>query len=229
VVQDIPQAAEECCFMAMAVTCGGLDEGTREQAENADKAHGRKAAAGFLALALGPACLVGRGVGHGDAGAVDNLDPATMPELVGGDVRLQALSEVIMNLVQSIQGEFGARLTIGAGVRTHNSLLVRREFAAPISHHFANRFAAGTVWGMHLIQKAPKDHLQRKDASAAVGSPGIRAQERLGNGESKEIAKLGEGPAGRELGERLCHGAGRWLPEKQGSERLKEGSGIAHP
>ena len=100
---------------------------------------------GFTVLALRPACLVDRGVGHGDTRAIDELDVAAVPECAVRDVILHAFDPVRVDFVQHIERDFGAGLTVGAGVGTQGGVFIAREFSAHQGHDLANRFAAGAA------------------------------------------------------------------------------------
>jgi len=152
---------------------------------------------------LRPAALIGRGIGHGNAGAVHQFDAASVPESACGDILLHALNQMGADLVDHLQRDFCAGLAVGTGVRTHASGLIARSFPAQEGHDLANGFSAGPRRGLHLIQKGPKDHIERKDAPAAVVATGVRSKQGVRNTGAKKLPKLRNGVARRELGKSL--------------------------
>ena len=114
--------------MGVAVAPCGFEQGPGEQTECPDKIDRRKAAAGLLTLALWPAGLISRSIGHREAGAIDGLDVAAVPELLKGDAALQPVHQMGLDLLQDIEGDFGPGLTVGTGVRTHGCPFLARKF-----------------------------------------------------------------------------------------------------
>lgn len=159
-----------------------------------------KAAAGFLTLALRPTDLVFLRVKHGEPGAIRKLDVATVPELVGRDVFLHAIHEMGVDFVQLIDKDFRASLAVSAGVYAHAGVFLTRKFSAQQGHDFANRFTAGSLGCLDLIEEAPKNYIQREDAPTAVLTLIRAGQQSLRNVGPKCAAKLGKGTALRELG-----------------------------
>jgi len=202
------------------VSC--LDEGTSEHAENADEGHRGKSAARLLSLALRPAGLVGRGVGHRKPCAVDKLDVATMPERALGDMALHAINEMGVDLVHHIDGDFRACLAVGSGLWTHGGPALTGELSAREGHDLADRFAAGPVGSLNLIKKTPENDVEGEDASAAVVAGRSAGEQCLGDVGAKSLAKLGKGAALGEIGKSLREGRDRRLAEKQGAEGLEE-------
>jgi hypothetical protein len=116
---------------------------------------------------------------------------ATVPEFARGNAGLEAVHEMILDLVQGRERDLGASLAISTGIRTHGVVFFPGKLAARTGHDFENGFAAGATWGLHLIEKAPENHFERKEAFAAVfpGGPGSQKSCRIGGPE--EFAKLG--------------------------------------
>lgn len=153
--------------MNVAVAVGGLNERSGEQAEDADQGHRRKAAPGLLVLALAPACLVGKGVGHRDAGAVDHPDVPPVPEILLGDAALQAINEVAIDLIHFLEGNARPSLAVSARARTHGTFCVR-ELAPDQSHDLTHGLTTGSIGSLHLVEKAPEHDFKRKNALSAV-------------------------------------------------------------
>jgi hypothetical protein len=201
--QDMPETLEEHGFVSAAPARGRFDERACAKAEDGDHVHRGKTAARLLARALRPAGLIGRGVGHGNTGAVHQLDGAPVPECAGGDVPLHALDQVGADIVDHLKRDFRASLAVGAAVRAQSPDLLARGFAAQEGHDLANRFAAGTRGGLHLIQKGPEDHVEGKDALAAIVTRGVRGEQGVRDTGAKKLPKLGNGVALGELGKSL--------------------------
>ena len=116
----------------------------------------------------------------------------------------------------------------GAGIGTHGGAFGFGKFAAHQGHDLANRFAAGSVGCLDLVEKTPECHLQGEDAPAAVLALACAREQRLWDVGAENLAELGKGGAFRELRESLREGRDRRLAEKQGAEGLKEWCGVAH-
>jgi len=80
---------------------------------------------------------------------------------------------------------------LDSGIRTHGVVFFPGKLAARTGHDFENGFAAGATWGLHLIEKAPENHFERKEAFAAIFPGGPESQKSCRNGGPKEFAKLG--------------------------------------
>ena len=223
-IQSAPEVLEKLAFVRVPVPVSGFDERPGEQAKNADEGHRGKAAARLLALALRPAGLVGRSVGHRDACAVGEPDVAAMPERAVGDMALHARDEMGVDLVHHLDGDFRASLAIGRGFGTHWKPLLAGKSSAREGHDLADRLAAGPVGRLNLIEKAPENDIEGKEAAAAVVAGGSGGEQRLGDVGAESLAKLGKGAALRKLGESLREGRDRRLAKKQGTEGAEEGS-----
>jgi len=220
--QSTPELLEKLAFVRVPVAVSRLDKRSGEQAENAGKGHGRKAAARLLALALRPSGLVVRSVGHRDACAIHESDVASMPEFVLRDMTLHAVNKMGVDLVHHIEGNFRAGLAVGGGLWAHWGLLLAGEFSAREGHDLANRFAAGSVGRLNLVEKAPEHDIEGKDAPTAVVAEGRAREQCLGDVGAKSLAKLGKGAALGEIGKSLREGRNRRLAEKQGAESPEE-------
>jgi hypothetical protein len=139
---------------------------------------------------------------------------------------LHALGQVGAYIVDHLQRDFCASLAIGAGVRAHEpGLKARGGFAAQEGHHLAHCFTAGATRSLHLIQKRPKDHIERKDAPAAVVAAGVRGEQGVRDAGAKKLPKLGDRAARREPGKSLLEGGNRRFSEEQRVKALKKGDG----
>src|SRR5580704_16750028 len=86
------------------------------QAEKTNDFEQRKTTAGPLAATLGPLTLVGGGIWHRQASAIDNFDPAPQPELIVGHLAFELLGHLRANLLEHCLIESSAGLTVGAGI-----------------------------------------------------------------------------------------------------------------
>jgi len=204
------------------VAVSRFEECPGEQAENAGQGHGRKTTARLLALALRPVGLVGRSVRQGEACAIDEFDVTPVPELVVGDMTLDAINQMGIDLIHHIKGDFRTGLTLGAGIGAHGGVILARESSAPQGHDLANRFAAGAVGRLDLIEKAPENDIQREDAPAVVGAGRCSGEQGLRNVGSEGLAQQGKGGAFRELGKSLGERGNRGLSKEKGTEALEE-------
>jgi hypothetical protein len=135
---------------------------------------------------------------------------------------------MIVDLVHDVKGDPGAGLAIGAGVRTHRVTFFSGEFAARESHDLADGFPAGACGRLHLIKEAPKNHLERKEALAAVLPRGPGSQKGSRKGGPEKLAKLGQRRALRKLGQSLRQTRDRRFAKKQRAESAKKRSGCRH-
>ena len=150
----------------MLSTLGPVEQGTAGQAEAADEFGDGEAAPLFLVGGLREGLLIGRGVRHGDTGAIDDLDVATAPELIGRDASLEFVGGVPVNVEQGVIGQTGAGIAIGGGAGTGPGLT-----AGDIPGlDFTDGLAAGAVGGEHLGEKGPKREDLREEALAAMGA-----------------------------------------------------------
>lgn len=227
-VERAPEALEKLTFVRVPVAVSRFDECPGEQAENAGQGHGRKTTARLLALALRPLGLVGRSVRHGEACAVDEFDVTPVPELVVGDMTLDAINQMSIDLIHHIEGNFRTGLAVSSSLWTHGGLLLAWESSARESHDLANRFAASPVWRLNLVEKAPENDIERKDAATAVLARAGAREQCQGDVGAKSFAELGKRAQFGKLGESLREARDRRLAKKQGAEGLKERSGVAH-
>lgn len=216
--QGIPDALKKPGFVAVAVAGSTLEQSTRVQAENANQIHQGKTTAGLLAFALRPTGLIGFCVRHGDAGAVDEAGVVAVPERIRGDMSLQTIDKVVVDLIHYLQSNFGASLAVGAGIQSLEGTLLAGKRAAHAGHDFENSFAAGGVRRLHLIQKTPENHIKRENTIAAVAAGRALVEQSLGNVGTKDLAELGQGTAFGELGKSFREGRDRRLAEKQRSK-----------
>ena len=83
-----------------------------------------KAATGLLNALLREHFLIGRGVGHGETGAIDDADPVPTPEVSLQDAGLGILDQVAVNGFQAVDGQFGPGRTIRAGFIGRDGLIL---------------------------------------------------------------------------------------------------------
>ena len=95
-----PEVLEKKGFVVVMAARGEVDQSARDQAEHTDKVHRGKTAPGFLASSLRPALLVFGGIGHGNPGAIDQLDVAAMPVRRVRNVFLHALDQMGVDLIE---------------------------------------------------------------------------------------------------------------------------------
>lgn len=202
-IEEAPKLPEELRFVGLAVAVGSLQQSPGVQTKNADEVHDREAATGLLALALGPAGLIGLRIGHGNTGAIDYPDMTAVPAAVEGSAGLQAIDKMLVNLGEHRKGNFGACLAIRAGIRTEGKVLFPRKLSASEGHDFANGFTAGALRRLDLIKEGPEDDLQRINALAAVVSCRLLIKQSLWNIRAEELAKLTESAACGDFGEGL--------------------------
>jgi hypothetical protein len=93
---------------------GKMKQGSAGQRKDAHQLHHRKTAAGLLAGGLRISALVLGRVGHGEIGAIGNLDVTPPPAALGGDVAFQPIGQLFMNAQQGLIRQSCTGLTIGA-------------------------------------------------------------------------------------------------------------------
>jgi hypothetical protein len=86
---------------------GKVEQGPAGQRKEAHQLHQRKTTAGLLRDRLGVSGLVAGRVGHGEAGAIDDLDGAPEPEAAAGHIGLQVIAQVPLDAMQ--QGVWQSR------------------------------------------------------------------------------------------------------------------------
>src|SRR5262249_31381176 len=121
----------------------------------------RKTTAGFLAAGLRISALVFRGVRQAGAGAVDENDPQTVPQLSGffsggGDGHAQTL--------EPIQGQPLAGLAIGTCAFVHKASPMQAKERLDL----ADDFAAGAVGIEDLVEEGKESTAHTIDAIPAV-------------------------------------------------------------
>jgi len=161
-VQSTPKILEEAAFVSAAVTVSRFKQSSGKKAEKTDELERGKTTARLLTLTLRPASLVLRSIRHGDASSIDHPDTSAMPKLFEGDVVLEAFDDVGINIVDDIEGNLGASLTISARIRTRGKVLFPGKLSARKGHDLANGFPTGTLRSLNLIEKAPEDDIEGK-------------------------------------------------------------------
>ena len=154
----------------MTVGVCGFDEGSGEQTKDANQIDRRESATRLLAFALRPGGLIFGGVGHGDAGSVHELDVTTVPKRVVGNAGLDAVHKVGLDAIEHVQGNLGASLAVGGRSGTRPSFFLGRNFSTGKGLDLAHGFTAGSAGRLHLIEKTPENHIERKESFAAVGT-----------------------------------------------------------
>ena len=114
---------------------------------------------------------------------------------------LHTLYEVGVDLVDDAQGNPSARLAIPGAIGADRAVFCAREIEPHIRHELANGLAAGARGVLDLVKKAPEDHLQGKDAFAAVLAGGGGGEQGGRKIAAKDPAKLSKGAELGEVGE----------------------------
>jgi len=155
------------------------------QAETGRQLDHGKTAAGLLRGGLGPHLLVGRGVGHGQAGAVDDVDAPTQPVIRAGGLGRELFGQMLVSGFELGQRQPGARLTIGSGA----AVALRPALRRIPRLHLADDLVAGTARTQDLTEKSPERQFQRIKAFPAVEAVRARGQEIGGQPRSENLAQ----------------------------------------
>ena len=91
------EPAEELAFMNAQGSFGPVQQGAGGQRETTDDLGNREAATGLLIGRLRENTLIGRCIGHGHAGPIDDFDRASTPALIVRDVSFQGVGGVRVN------------------------------------------------------------------------------------------------------------------------------------
>lgn len=113
-IEVIPELVEELEFVAAPGPGGPGGEEACGEAEEPRQPQDGETAARALDGLLGVALLVGRGVRERDRGTVDDADMMSAPEVLGCEGLDGLGHEGGVNVVEDLQGDGGAGLTIGA-------------------------------------------------------------------------------------------------------------------
>ena len=203
-----------------------VKQGAGAETEAADEFGDREAAALLLGGRLRESPLILGRIGHGDARAINDFDPAATPELIGADTAMEFVGRVAMDAAQRIGGKARTGATIGSGIGHR---------PGQASSHvpgldFANRFAAGAAGGEDLREEGPEGQALREEPTPAVGACCGRCEQARGYPRGTELTELRQ----RGLLERFPLGAQLLLSrtlgtaEKQAMETGKERSCISH-
>lgn len=163
-LEEVEEFAKELKFMLMFIPFGPMEQGPAGQTEASDEFGDGKAATLFLIGGLRKSPLIFGGIGHGNAGSVNDFNMATAPQLGLGDPSLQDVGRVSMDTHQAFIGEFGSGLAIGAGSRSGSGQTAGN---APILN-LSNDLPAGTQGRERLGKECPEGYALRKKALAAV-------------------------------------------------------------
>jgi hypothetical protein len=161
-LQVRPQLARQEQLVLVDVPLGEVEQRAAALAKEAHQFHLREAAAGLLAARLRPHGLIFRGLGHGGAGAVDDLDPPPLPALFGREIAFQLLGQMGADLRQHGVRQTEARLAIAAGFGGGQRGF--GIFKLPPGGDPAQGIAAGGAAFEHLRQEGPEDYHRREHA-----------------------------------------------------------------
>jgi len=131
--------------------------------------------------------LVGRGVGHGDGGAVDQADAAAVPAPVGRTPRLQVRTGLAQQSGEQPLGEALAGFAVGAGVGRAGGPALTHQPGQEAGHGLA----AGVVGVEDLAEEDPEGGDGGEGAAAAGG--GVGGQGLL---DDRSGGEVGEGQTG---------------------------------
>jgi hypothetical protein len=169
------ELAEEFAFVDVQVTLCPVKESPACQAEAANEFDGGEAAALLLIGRLRENPLIFRGIRHGQAGAVDDLDVSAAPELIGPCAALEFIGGMPMNGKEGIVGYLGTGAAIGGGAGTWAGL-------TPVGIprlDLADGFTAGAFRRENLGEEGPECQTFGKESNAAMGAT-CRGFQKLG-------------------------------------------------
>src|SRR6202022_3615413 len=146
----------------------------------------------LLGAGLGECLLVGGGVGHGDGGAIDQLDIAALPAPVGRCLVLGASPRAAGESGQDALGQTPACLAVGSGVGG-----ARGEFLCdPPSPEACDGGTAGVVGVQDLGEEDPEGDQGGEQAVAEgdlLGTQGLLDQvlvQEVGKGQMGLLSQL---------------------------------------
>ena len=170
-----PKLAEELAIMGVMVAGGVFQQRAAGQGKESCHLQHREPTTRFLSVGLRPHRLVLRRVGHGDAGAVDDLHLAPgQPPFALEDVAFHRPSHLSRDELQGVEGQPLPRLAIGA----RRDRLGRTPIApTPPRLHPPRHFPARTPRAQRLRHERPKGHRRRQAPQAAVDSLGRRLEQ----------------------------------------------------
>jgi hypothetical protein len=225
-LQPLEKRARQGGFVLVLVAVDKVQERTAGQAKEADELEPGKTAAGLLLFGLGPELLVGWGIGHGNAGAIDDLDRVSLPEVVMGKVTLELLGEMGADVFEGAILQPGARLAIAPGLRA-GSLRPAALEPGP-SQHAQNGIAAGRTAFEHLREESPEGNQRRKDALTTIDATGVGSEPRLGDEVAESFLELVQGASGLVVLQEPLESGLFGFAEEERSESSEERSGMAH-
>jgi len=205
----------------MLSTLGPVKQGAAGQAEAADEFGNGEATAFFLVGGLRESLLIGLGIRHRDAGAIDDFDMAPAPELLALNPALRLIGGVPMNVEQGVIGQAGSGIAIGGGAGTGSGLTAGDIPGLDLS----DGLTAGAVGGEHLGEEGPEGDALREKALAAVCAPVGGFEKPCRHPRSAELAELAQGglfeglPLGLELMAGRALGAAEELEVESGEKR----------
>lgn len=187
-VEKVVLPAEKAAFMDMLVALCHVQKRTAGKTEAAHQFSNRKPAPLGLIGVLRPYGLVFFGVGHGNAGAVDDLDMAAQPQLFGADSSFQLLGRMLLDVVQRLKRKTRTRLAIGTRGCTGDRELPGRMPCLD----FADDFAARAARRHDLGQKSPEGDCNRIRSSPTIGALCCRFQKSGGRPALTDAGQLTE-------------------------------------
>jgi hypothetical protein len=107
---------EEALFMIMKVADAIAAHRTGGQSHEGDQAQHGKATARLLLWGLRIIVLISLGIRQGNAGAIDDLDLSTPPEVRIWDTRVEGLSGVLNGFLEPLSGQRVTGPTISSGI-----------------------------------------------------------------------------------------------------------------
>lgn len=152
--QQVTQAMPEAQVVAAPFGQGMADPAAGGEAKDPEHFCHREAAAFLLSAGLRPLTLVGGGVRHGEAGAIEHFDAAPTPQPSGGGAPVEVHTQSIENGLQQSAAQGAASLAVsgGAQCRALGVVAPGDEPGADFAHHFL----AGHGGVEHLEEEGPK-------------------------------------------------------------------------
>lgn len=189
--QQRPKQSGEHGLALPPASMHAMEQRTALQAEKTHQLEQGKAAARLLVFGLGPAFLIGRSVGHGNGGAIDQAHAASPPERSLRSIALHLIGQMRTDLIQGGGLEPGARLAAGAGLESGQRLLGKLKLKP--ADDPAQGVATGRAALEHLGEEGPESNSRAEEALPAVRARGIGREQSLGNEIAEGGLKLAQG------------------------------------
>lgn len=188
----LPELLEEGDFVGAPVARDPRRDHAGGQTEESHQPHDGETTAWCLdGLLRVKSLIIGR-ILRRHSRAVDCDDVTAAPKIPLGDSLLTLGKDVLMNLIQRVQGDVTATLAIRAGFIGRD--FSTRQLAAGL--RLANGLAAGGAWLRHLPEESPEDQAQGPTALAGVLLVLLLGQAMARDAVRKEGFELMEGRPG---------------------------------